>query len=209
MIINHQHRFCFFSIPRTASTAISQLLIEKYGSESVLKRHTTFREFMTQASSDEKQYFKFTAIRHPMDSIVSAYFKKKSDHRGRFSRGSFKKGRPLSPQQKKEYQFIVSTNATFPQYFLKFYTKPYHRPNHEETVRNMDSVIRFENLNDNFKKVTDQLNLSFHPIPNVNATSERDTDFLKFYTPEIIPLAKKVFTPIMKDWGYDFPEEWG
>ena len=208
MIINHQHQFCFFAVPRTASTAISTVLKEKLRSERIMKMHNSYTEFMDVAKAEEKQYFKFASIRNPMDSVVSAYFKKKTDHNGRFSRGYYKNGRPIGAQALEEFAFISKDNASFQDYFCKFYTEPYHRPRHEETVRNMDAIIRFESLNEDFEKVMNQLKLPFYPVPQINSTSARDRDFIPFYTPEIIPQAKAVFGEIMKDWGYDFPEEW-
>jgi len=208
MIINHQHQFCFFAIPRTASTAISKVLKEQLGSERILKMHNSYSEFMEQASEAEKQYFKFASIRNPMDSVVSAYFKKKTDHNGRFSRGAFKNGNPISEKALEEFAFIKETNASFEDYFQRFHQEPYHRHRHEETIRNMDAIIHFEHLNEDFKKVMDQLNLPFHPVPQVNSTSARDRDFLQFYTPKIIPQAIEVFSEVMGDWGYTFPEEW-
>lgn len=208
MIINHQYQFCFFAVPRTASTAISEVLKEKYGGLRILKRHNSYQEFIDQAEDHEKGYFKFASVRNPMDSVVSAYFKKKADHNGRFSRGTYHDGRPIGKQSMEEYTFITTENASFQDYFIKFYTEPYERKRHEHTIEQMDAIIRFEYLNEDFKKVMKQLNLPFYPIPVINSTSNRSRDFLQFYSPEIRERAIQVFSPIMKKWGYTFPADW-
>lgn len=205
MIINHQYRFCFFAIPRTASKAVSKVLIDELNSEAILKMHSGYNEFFEQASPDERQYFSFTTVRHPMDSVVSAYFKKKSNHNGRFSRGTFKDGRPIGQQAMNEYNFITKNDASFQDYFLHFYHQPYHKPRHELTASKVDYLMRYEQLQDDFDTVMNQLNLPTLKIPVFNKTSGRDVDYLSFYTADIRDRARLVFGPIMKDWGYDFP----
>ena len=208
MIINHKYQFCYFAIPRTASKAISKVLVEEFGSEEVHRMHMSYGEFMEVAREEEKGYFKFASIRNPLDSVVSAYFKKKEDHRGRFSRGSFKKGRKLAPRALEEYAFITEQDADFATYFQRFYQEPYSRPRHEETVRHMDAVIRFENLQMDFDRVLQQLNLPSTKIPEFNRTAAREREFLAYYKPEVQEQAKRVFSTIMSDWDYAFPESW-
>jgi hypothetical protein len=209
MIINHQYRFCYFAIPRTASKAISKVLIDKLGSESILRMHSGYREYLAVASPTESEYFSFASVRNPLDSVVSAYFKKKSDHNGRFSRGTFKKtGKPIGTRAMEEYRFIKETDASFQEYFQQFYTDTYTVPRHEETIEKVDALIRYEHLNEDFAQVMDRLGLPFFEIPLINKTNDKPKDFLSFYSPEIIPRAIKVFTPIMEKWGYSFPEAW-
>ena len=43
----------------------------------------------------------------------------------------------------------------------------------------------------------------------VNATPERDRDFVSYYTPAAIRRAAWIFGPYMEQWGYAFPAEWG
>jgi hypothetical protein len=47
------------------------------------------------------------------------------------------------------------------------------------------------------------------PLPSRNSTSGRSRDFSSYYTPAAIRRAKRVFGPFMKEWGYEFPAEWG
>ena len=209
MIINHLHRFCYFAIPRTASKAISKVLLEKFSSESILRMHSSYQEFQNSARQEELSYFTFTSIRNPLDSVVSAYFKKKMDHNGRFSRGTFKRtGIPIGERAMEEYRFITANDASFQEYFKVFYTKPYTVPRHENTVKKVDAIIRYEHLNEDFASVTEKLGLSFYPIQRVNKTAGKSKDFLQFYTPDIIPQAIEIFTPLMKSWGYNFPKGW-
>ena len=208
MIINHQYRFCFFAIPRTASKALSQALIDQLGSEEILRMHASYPEFMEQASAKERRYFTFTTVRNPLDSIVSAYFKKKNDHNGRFSRGTFKEGRPIGKRAMTEYRFIVDNDADFATYFAHFYQEEYRIPRHEKTASKVDHILKFERLAEDVQQLCTQQDWPPVSIPLKNKTEGKTASFLDYYTPQIIPQAKRVVGPLMSDWGYDFPAEW-
>lgn len=208
MIINDTHKFCFFAIPRTASKAVSHVLVNELDSRQSLRMHASYEEFAQVASPDELSYFKFTTIRNPMDSVVSAYFKKKHDHNGRFSRGTFGKGQPISPKALEQYRFIAETDSPFSEFFKHFYTQPYRRPRLEKTAENCDFVMKFENLEADFQKVLEKLNLPHTPIPVINKTDGKKDDYLQYYTDDVIPLAKDIFGDLMTEWGYEFPKSW-
>ena len=208
MIINDQYKFCFFAIPRTASKAVSKALIDSFNSRVHLRMHATYAEFEAQASREEKNYFRFTTVRNPIDSIVSSYFKKKNDHNGRFSRGTFRKGQPIAPKAMEQYRFIKDNDASFSEFFRVFHTEPYRRKQLEHTVDNCHFVMKFENLNNDFQQLLRKLNLPPIEIPVVNTTQGKSRDYLQYYTPDIIPQAKEVFKELMDKWGYDFPDEW-
>ena len=46
------------------------------------------------------------------------------------------------------------------------------------------------------------------PLPERNKTVKKK-HFTAYYTDDIIPQAKRVMAPYMREWGYDFPKEWG
>jgi hypothetical protein len=208
MIINHQHQFCFFAIPRTASKAVSAVLIAHCQSEEIMRMHTSYDEFQAQAKPSEREYFSFTIIRNPLDSLVSAYHKIKSDHNSRFSRGTYKDGRPLTPRAISAYRFIKEKEASFVDYFLKFHQEPFRRPRHEATARKVDRCLRFENLQDDFNDTLQMIGLEPRIIPVRNTTAGKHKDFVSYYTPEIIPQAITVTRDIMNSWGYVYPKKW-
>lgn len=208
MIINHQYQFCFFAIPRTASKAVSAVLKEKFDSDEILKMHTSYEEFMNQASKAEQQYFTFTIIRNPLDSIVSAYHKIKSDHNKRFSRGAYKDGRPIAKRAIEAYRFIAERDASFADYFAVFHQDEFRRPRHETTVQKVDYCLRFENLQEDFNATMNKIGLPSAKIPVYNATKGKSSEFLSYYNPAIIPQAIRVTATIMAEWGYSYPEHW-
>ncbi|MEQ8705792.1 MAG: sulfotransferase family 2 domain-containing protein [Phaeodactylibacter sp.] len=207
MIISHTYKYCFFSVPRTASTAISQYLKANCDGHQKGKKHSSYESFLQTAVPEERQYFTFAGVRHPMDSAVSEYFKKKSDHNGKFSRGHFKNGRPINPEAMERYQYLQGTNASFSDYFLKFYTKPYGVGFYEHTLRYMDHIIRYEHLNADFQHVLSSLGIKSGPPPltPVNPTRKKAQEYWTFYTPEALDRARDVFAFFMGLYGYKVP----
>jgi hypothetical protein len=47
------------------------------------------------------------------------------------------------------------------------------------------------------------------PLPQKNATGQRDAGHMQYYTPEALARANRIFGPFMHRWGYELPPEWG
>jgi hypothetical protein len=212
MIISHKYKYLFVELPRTGSTAISEELCDIYDGQSILQKHATYFDFLKTAGPEEKEYFVFSCIRHPLDDAVSHYFKYKTDHKGNFTdpKRQIKRQRGLVGKlNQRIFNFLQSTEADFPTFFMKYYRLPYNNwasLSHKE----FDFIIRFENLVDDFAKALHLIGIEpVRPLPVINRTGKREKTYLSYYTPETIGRAKRVFSPFMKQWGYEFPPEWG
>jgi hypothetical protein len=212
MIISHTHKYLFVELPRTASTAISHELREMYDGQSILRKHATYYDFLKIASPAEKEYFVFAGIRNPLDDAVSLYFKYRGDHKQKFTalaENRRKKRRLAEHAAAIKFRFIKQTEADFPTYFKRFYKIPYNTWS-DLSHKQFDFVIRFENLQADFARALELIGIEQkRPLPQVNPTGGRGRDFASYYTPEIIPRARRVFGPYMRQWGYTFPPEWG
>jgi len=212
MIIGREHKYLFVELPRTASTAISHELREMYGGESILRKHATYLDFLKTASSEEREYFVFAGIRNPLDDAVSLYFKYRGDHKQKFTalaENRRKKRRLAEYAAAIKFRFIRQHEADFPTYFKRFYKIPYNTWS-DLSHKQFDFVIRFENLQNDFARALELIGIEQkRPLPQVNKTGGKSRDYLSYYTPEIIPRAKRVFGPYMRQWGYSFPPEWG
>lgn len=233
MIISQTHRYVFVELPRTGSTAVEKELIASYDGKRILKKHSTYRDFLRQASADERSYFAFSSIRNPMDDAVSRYLKIKTDHNSRYSdpirrkyrvgnrgsrayqetglsaRGEIPERRSLIERiDNRHHSWIVRHDAGFPRYFLRFYHVPFDtwaRLSHDQ----LDFVIRFESLEEDFEKVLQLIGLTrVRPLPVKNPTRQKSGDFIDYYTPETHSRARRVFGPYMRRWGYEFPPSW-
>jgi hypothetical protein len=211
MIISHIHRYLFVEIPQTGSVAISHELCNHYHGEPILEKHSFYSDFLKIASSEEKNYFVFCGVRNPIDDVITWYFKLKTNYGEEFTDpGKRKKIRIIRKLiGTRMFEEVANNNLDFQTFFLKYYRIPYSNfaslmPGH------FDYLIRFESLQEDFARVLHMLGLEpKRPLPVRNATKGRTKDFYSYYTPEIIPRAKRVFGPFMKQWGYQFPPEWG
>lgn len=211
MIISHQHKYLFVELPRTASTAISKELRQLYHGEPILRKHATYNDFLKQASPDERGYFVFSGMRNPLDHAVSLYFKYKTDHKHKFTdQEKIARRRGIVNRvAMMKYHFVTQHEADFPTYFRRFYKIPYNDWSNL-AHRKFDYVIRYEHLQDDFATVLRLIGIEQQrPLPVVNKTGGKSRDFTTYYTPSTIARAKRVFGPYMKQWGYEFPPEWG
>ena len=55
MIISHKHKYVFIELPMTGSTAINNELRENYDGIYVLKKHSSYRDFLKDATEAEKK----------------------------------------------------------------------------------------------------------------------------------------------------------
>ncbi|MEX2400239.1 MAG: hypothetical protein WD423_05665 [Rhodothermales bacterium] len=211
MIISPEHKYVFVENPRTACTAIANELRQFYGGEGVLFKHATYQHFVEWAGREEAgRYFIFAGIRSPMDDVVTEYFKLKSNHRGEMTDPSAhrKQGGWVTEQRVRQYAFIQRNDADFASYFRTYY----HRPYVNRSVlarRQSDFVIRFEDLQADFSRLLQRLDLQqVRPLPVINPTAKPARDHLALYDLSIRPQAFRVFGPVMKYLGYTFPDEW-
>ncbi len=209
VIISHAHKYLFVELPRTGSTAISKELRAHYDGEEILKKHATYRDFLVQASANEKNYFVFSGIRNPLDKILSLYFKYKTDQRGYDNPEIFRRSNPMIAWlMRRQFRFVQSTDASFEEFFRKFYLVPYDDWSSLDH-KHLNYVMHFERLSSDFAAVLEKLGLEpVRDLPVVNKTAERKGDFWSYYTPAIQRRAKWVFGPYFKRWGYEFPAEW-
>lgn len=211
MIISHIHRYLFIQLPHAGSTAIGTELLENYAGQAILHKHAHYLEFLRIASPEEKTYFVFSSIRNPLDEAVSIYTHFKTNPYQRFTNPQkrTKQGGWIDDYTADFYQWFARVQPDFSTFFRHFYKLPYDNLSCL-AHRQFDYIIRFENLQADFSEVLKRLGLEQkRPLPRVNPTKNREADFLSYYPPTLWAEAKHVFGPFMRQWGYQFPPDWG
>lgn len=209
MIISGKHGYLFVEVPQTASTAISRELRQYYGGEELLRKHANYSEFRRSRIGTGRDYFTFATVRNPLDQAVSSYTRIKQNHRGVYTDPSqfARNGGWVPEEQLRQFEWVHATQATFPAFFKRFYSRMYHEwvlLDHSQ----FDFVMRYENVQEDFRTVLRLLGLEpVRPLPVVNAT-DRGSDFLQYYTPEHHPIVSRYFGPFLEYWGYEIPKEW-
>ena len=200
MIISHSHRYVYVEVPRTGSSAVSAELRESYDGELVLRKHATYRDFLRLATEDEKTYFAFSGVRNPLDVAVTRYVHIRSDSKRHFTdpTEAAKRNSLASRLERRIFSWVQRNDASFEQFLRRWYVVPYDTWTSLDHHR-MDHIIRFESLAEDFADAVRHIGLEpVRPLPVVNATPERDRDFVSYYTPAAIRRAAWVFGPYME-----------
>lgn len=210
MVISKKYKYVFVELPFTASTAISTELCENYDGIKILHKHSRYNEFLSSASNEEKEYYVFSTIRHPMDAMVSVFFKLKYNHKGKFTNPKEWKinGGNVFNKDLKKFRFIQKHDLDFSAYFKKYFFYPYDNWSRLDH-KNFNYVIRFEHLQEDFSKVLQNIGVEqIRPLPQINKTRNKEKNYIDYFTPEIRQRAINVFGPFMKKWDYAFTNDW-
>src|SRR5213075_2070353 len=166
-MISLQKGFLFVHIPKTAGNSIQSILrgysedqlvalrkeqdgIERFGLRNPkydIKKHSTLNQYRA-ALGDEQFHglYKFTCVRNPWDRMVSYYF---------------------TPTQipeswnRKKFGEIISKAVSVPDYLRL-------EDGEDDPFANVDYIMRFENLADDFGAVCTAIDISSPTLPQYN-----------------------------------------
>ena len=192
MIVSHDHRFLFVQVPQTGSTAVGKELVDNYGAEYVLMKHSTVVEARLALGSRIRGYRVFSSVRHPIDQAVSSYFKLKTDHRGTNARDAEASG-SRSDRVKAVEQGEVDVST----YIEDVVARHTFAPVWVLSQRSSEFVLRFERIVEDFDEMLRRLGITpCRTLPVRNETSRPRDDVMTQVTPA-------AFRPFMAEWGYE------
>ena len=210
MVISHKYRYIFIQIPQTACTAIGGELIEYYQGEKILRKHSNYTDFKRIVKDQEMGYTKFCGVRNPLDVAVSVYVKHKKNQLDAYTDPQKRKdsGGWVTKRELAMYQFTQNKGHNFGSFLKKFYPFSY-TSNTNINAGYCDTVIRYEEINNDFTKILKRLNIKqVRNVPVVNVTNGKDKIF-KYYNNNLVKKhAVRVFAPFMAEWNYRFPKDW-
>ena len=211
MIISHKYKFLFIGLPFSASSAISKELHLEYEGEPYLRKHSLFHDFEKVATKEERNYFVFAVLRNPMEIAVTVYEKMRANAKGNFTNSKLFKenGGHITKHHREIFNFIQDKNASFQEYFTKFFKKPYDNFS-SLTLDSCDFIIRYENIASDYLLALEKAGIdSLKPLPVANKTAGKKKDLSLYYTDEIKEQAIYVFAPFLEKYGYNFLAKWG
>jgi len=202
-MISFQKRFLFVHIPKTAGNSIQSTLrdysedqlvalrkeqdgIERFGLRNPnykIKKHSTLCEYRDALGNKQfRSLYKFTCVRNPWDRMVSYYFTPTQ-----------------SPEtwDRKGFQEIIS-NAVSVADYLRL------DRNEQDPFANVNYIIRFENLADDFRTVCGMLDISPATLPRYNRSSREH--YSKYYDDELRHLVHTRFAEEIERFGYTFEQ---
>jgi Sulfotransferase family len=202
-MISFQKRFLFVHIPKTAGNSIQSILrhysedeivalraeqdgIERFGLRNPnykIKKHSTLAEY--RAALGEARFrdlYKFTCIRNPWDRMVSYYFGTTS---------------LVEAWDRKEFKELILKAVSVTDYLRL-------DKGESDPFGNVDYVMRFENLADDFRTVSAKLGIPDAPLPRYNRSNREH--YSKYYDTDLRELIRKRFAPEIDRFGYAFEE---
>ena len=202
-MISFQKRFLFVHIPKTAGNSIQSVLrdysedqivalrseqdgIERFGLRNPnykIKKHSTLAEYRAALGDDRfRNLYKFTCVRNPWDRMVSYYFTP-TQHFGQLDR--------------KEFRKVISKALSVADYLRL-------DKGDDDPFANVDYIIRFESLADDFRSVCATLGIPTGPLPQYNRSSRER--YSKYYDDELRELVRKRFAPEIERFDYTFEQ---
>ena len=177
-MINHEHKCIFIHIPGTAGTSIEAVFKadQWLGSNSVVK-HLTASEIKSSYPVEYDTYFKFTAIRNTWSWLVSMFGKQ-------------------------------STHSVFKE-FLKQEAPCCFVPWHKHLMSDyltcdVDFIIRFENLQEDFDIVCDKIGIPKKQLPHIHNAKHKH--YTEYYDEETKQIVAEKYAKDIEYFGYEFGE---
>ena len=208
-MLSLRYNFLFIHIPKTAGNSIQSILsnysedeivasqvyhdkkerFEISGIHPSLKKHSRIRDY--RALLDRKLYdrlFKFSIIRNPWERLISLYFTP-SSNRNDWSRESFLR---LVKRTDPVDQYITLDNTLWCRALGKL----------AYIDRDLDYLIRYENLENDFREVCVRAGLPEMSIPSFDKSKR--AHFSEYYDDALVDIIYKKYRREI-DWaGYTF-----
>jgi hypothetical protein len=203
-MISFQKRFLFIHIPKTAGNSIQSVLrdysedqlvalrkeqdgIERFGlgnPKYKIRKHSTLREYRDTLGNEQfRKLYRFTCVRNPWDRMVSYYFTPTQS---------------AESWDRKKFHGIISKVVSIADYLRL-------NENEEDPFANVDCIIRFENLADDFRTLCKQLKISPATLPQYNRSTREH--YSRYYDRELREFVRTRFAAEIERFGYVFEEQ--
>jgi len=181
--------FVFIHITKTGGTSVVDITGRAF------RKHFTVREFIKyKGKKNWDRVFKFTVVRNPWDKVVSQYKFRTKTNRSKMKENpiSFKNWVIKVFRENDKYYY-----GTRP---LIFAPQTYWLRDHTDEI-NLDYIIRFENLYEEFKEVAEIIGVD-PELPHLNATKK--SNYQDFYDTETKQIVADWFEDDIANFGYTF-----
>ena len=225
-IICREYGLLFIMTPRTACTAVGDLLCTHYGGEflpaedildsqgfiSVQKKHSTLSELIKHkilTPEEAKSLLKIAAVRNPFDSLVSLYFKQKLKYQSLLADSSSWVNRSIGYAGQMRY----AQTHSFNKWVLKVsYRKLIKRlfslraSMFADYTKGADVILRYESIEKDLKEAFSKAGIPWKAdIPKVNRTDERTArDYRSLYSRVAALIVRFVYAHDLRTYGYEF-----
>lgn len=193
----------FIHVPRCGGSSM-ETLSWNYGSG-----HYTLSDFYLNQKLDLNEYYKWTFVRNPWDRIVSCYLADPDNlYISSFSKfvEILHSKKHLFP--KNEISWSKSIDVEPIKYLIHF--MPMHLMLKIDRKICIDFIGRFENLEEDWILLQNNLSLEPQPLPYFNRGREKlQIDYSKFYNQYLIDLVGEIYEEDIKLFNYKNPIIYG
>ena len=200
-MISFQKQFLFVHIPKTAGNSIQSILrdysedeivalrseqdgIERFGVRNPnykIKKHSTLAKYRDALGEERfRSLYKFACVRNPWDRMVSYYFTPTQS---------------VGELDRKEFRKVISKALSVADYLRL-------DRGEDDPFSNVDHVMRFENLADDFQSVCATLGIPTVDLPQYNRSSREH--YSKYYDDNLREFVSKRFALEIERFGYTF-----
>lgn len=223
-ILCPRHNLLFIMTPRTACTAIGELLLKQFGGEyipgndildshgriSVPRKHSTLSQLIQHGLltvTESKSLLKVAAVRNPFDSLVSEYLKKRFTYQPLLSDPSSWVNR--KPRYAEDMRYCQT--HSFDAWIFRMCSRKIikrllgNQPSmFTDFTGGMDVVMRYESIQEDLGEVFKRAGIvSKAEIPVVNRTAERnDRDYRLFYSRPTALMVRCAYSYDLETYGY-------
>lgn len=202
-MLSTSHQFLFVHIPKTAGNAIQgafrQYADDKFVCEAPHQdglerfelrstryqthKHSTLTNYRREyGAAMVERLFKFTCVRNPWERAVSFWF---SPHRG------------VTKWDRDEFEKFVVTMQPVSHYLASSPSEALAR-----AIRNVDLVIRHEQLQEGFREACQRTGISWRPLEVRNKGPRRN--YREYYDDGLRALVSERFREEIEVFGYEF-----
>jgi hypothetical protein len=215
-VISIQKKFLFIHVPKTGGNSLQNVLIQ-YSEDRIvtvadyqdgverfevrnekydITKHSPLSRYKAVLEAEVyRELFKFAVMRNPWERMISSYF---SPHRGKveWRREDF-----IRLTQKVEPLRYYITLEPFMARLARKLRLP-AKAESKRLDRDIDFLMRFENLGEDFQKVCKRIGIPYTPLPRRNR-SER-SHYSHYYDEELKELVCSKFIEEIEFGGYEF-----
>jgi|9_EtaG_2_1085328.scaffolds.fasta_scaffold13710_3 hypothetical protein len=204
MYINHDKKFIFVHVPKTAGSSIHIFFKDFFSvldrSDPLPKLHHQSITSILRKYPDCTDYFKFAVTRNPYDRFLSGW-------------RDFYQNRN---RERSSHPNLLDDNSTFEKFCLEFTNSPWSEDIHfipqyklltENGEIKVDKIIKFESLKNDLKEVFDLLDL---PMENFNKqvkhreTYKQSKSYNEYYNDSTKKIVASFFKQDLELFNYEF-----
>lgn len=202
-MIDRHNKFIFSHIPKNAGQSIEKALgisnyrsvnyesligpcrdLEKFPYQPFFLQHLTLSEFKKYFQIKIEEYFCFSVIRNPWSRAVSSFVHEKKHHASKIKNCSF-------------LEFLKNPQHVDPSHSLL-----QHEFLFEGEKKLFDFLIKFENLQEDFNKVCQILNIPKKILPKENSGNKKH--YKEYYNSESFDIVSEKFSKDIETFNYKF-----